>query len=153
MELTSAETAQLQSYTSILNAARHFLKNCPSELYYIITQPSLSSNDISSPDAIPHLRHALTNPSVHGRYAVSEVAGLKGISAKDLVEVIDSQCGGVLGFDEVANGEWKEKLREGKRVVLTTELNELPAASDLRAEVLSGNGIPSLLSTLSSNRY
>ena len=140
-ELSSVETAQLQSSSAILNAARHFLKNCPSELYYIITQPSLSSSDISPSDSIPHLKHALTNPGVHGRYSVSEVVGLEDISVKDLVEVIDKQCRGVLGFDNVDNGAWKDALKENKRVVVTTSLKELPAAAEFRGEALANNGI------------
>lgn len=140
-ELSSVETAQLQSSAAVLNAARHFLKSCPSELYYIITQPSLSSSDISPSDSIPHLKHALTNPGVHGRYGVSEVVGLEDIGAKDLVEVIDSQCRGVLGFDNVDNRAWKDALRGGKKVVVTTLLEELPAATEIRGEVLADNGI------------
>ena len=140
-ELSSVETAQLQTSSAVLNAVRHFLRNCPSELYYIITQPSLSSSDISPPDSIPHLKHALTNPGVHGRYGVSEVVGLEDIGAKDLVEVIDSQCRGVLGFDNVDNRAWKDALRGGKKVVVTTLLEELPAATEIRREVLTDNGI------------
>jgi hypothetical protein len=87
------------------------------------------------------LKHALTNPGVHGRYAVSEVVGLEDISAKDLVEVIDSQCRGVLEFDNVGNGAWKDALRGGKKVVVTTSLEELPAATEIRGDVLADNGI------------
>jgi hypothetical protein len=138
-ELQNAQAAQLQSSSSVLNSASHFLKDCPSELYYIITQPSVSSSDISSQDSIPHLKHALTNPGVQGRFAVSEVAGIKNVTAKDLVRSIDAACGGVLGFDEVDNGAWKEKLREGKKVVLTTTLEALPIEG--REEVLAHNGM------------
>ena len=60
---------------------------------------------------------------------------------KDLVREIDAQCGGILGFDDAGNGAWKEALREGKRVILTTTLEDLPVGEDERRSVLADNGM------------
>lgn len=140
-DLSGVSTAQLQASSAVLETTKSFLKDCPSELYYIISQPSLSSSDLSSSDSIPHLKRALKNPGVQSRFSVAEVLGLKDVSVQDLVKEIDSQCGGVLGFDEVQNDAWKGALREGKRVVVTTSFDGLPALEDERREVLADNGI------------
>jgi hypothetical protein len=139
-ELSDVSTAQLQSSSSVLDNTRSFLKTCPSELYYIISQPSLSSSDLSLPGSIPHLKRALKNPGVRSRYSVAEVVGLEDANVKDLVKEIDSQCGGVLGFDDVGSNAWKEALRGGKKVVVTTTMEELPAGEDERRELLADNG-------------
>lgn len=140
-ELSGVSTAQLQSSSAVLETTKSFLKDCPSELYYIISQPSLSSSDLSSSDSIPHLKRALKNPGVHSRYSVAEVLGWKDVSVQDLVMEIDSQCSGVLGFDDVGNHAWKEALREGNRVVVTTNFDALSAVEDERRKMLADNGI------------
>ena len=109
-ELSRISTAQLQSSSAVLGTTKSLLKDCPSELYYIISQPALSSSDLSSSDSIPHIKRALQNPAVQSRFSVAEVLGLKDVKVEDLVKEIDSQCGGILGFDEVGNGAWKETI-------------------------------------------
>jgi hypothetical protein len=141
-ELSGIATAQLQSSSAVLETTNSFLKDCPSELYYIILQPSLASSDLSSPDSIPNLRRALKNPGVHSRYSVAEVLRSKDVSIQDLVKEIDSQCGGVLGFDDATGDSWKGALNEGKRVVVTTTFDALPAVEDERRKMLADNGKP-----------
>ncbi|KAG0645395.1 big1 [Hyphodiscus hymeniophilus] len=138
-DLSGVSATQLQSSSAVLETTKSFVQDCPSELYYIISQPSLSSLDLSSPDSIPHLRRALTNPAVLSRYSVAEVVGLRGAIVQDLVTEIDVQCGGVLEFDEVDNSAWKEALREGKKVVITTTFEDLPSLENERMEVLADN--------------
>lgn len=84
-------TSQLQSKTQILSSAKKFLDGCQSEIYYIVSQPSVSFSELSS--SAPHLKTALSNPGVHARYAVGEVVGLNASDADKIESYIQSQCG------------------------------------------------------------
>jgi hypothetical protein len=137
-EISSVPTAQLQTYSTVLETTKAFLKDCPSELYYIITQPSLSSSDLESPDSIPQLKRALRNPSVQSRFSVAEVLGLSHSGVDDILRLISS-CD-VLPFDDVGNGAWKQALREGNKVLVATTFDALPALEDERREMLADNG-------------
>merc|ERR1711977_52140 len=67
-------TAQLQTSSSILASAKAHLSTCPSQIYYILTQPSLLASELST--HAPHLKNAVESDSVMGRLAVNEVVGL-----------------------------------------------------------------------------
>ena len=72
------------------------------------------------------------------------------MNVTDLVKEIKSQCNGteVLGFGNVESGNeaWKEKVREGKMVVLMTTLEELRGNEQERRVLLADNGLlPSCL--------
>merc|ERR1711939_421637 len=50
-------TAQLQTSSSILASAKAHLSTCPSQIYYILTQPSLLASELST--HAPHLKNAV----------------------------------------------------------------------------------------------
>merc|ERR1712225_229649 len=50
-------TAQLQTSSSILASAKVHLSTCPSQIYYILTQPSLLASELST--HAPHLKNAV----------------------------------------------------------------------------------------------
>jgi hypothetical protein len=130
---------QLQSAASVLETTRLFLKDCPSELYYIVSQPSLSHEDLTQASSIPHLKHALKNSNVQSEFSVSEVVGLEDGSAKVLLEEIEAQCGGILGYDSVANGDWERSLRAGKKVLVYGAFDGLPLENG-REKALAESG-------------
>merc|ERR1712098_365101 len=66
-------TAQLQTSSSILASAKAHLSTCPSQIYYILTQPSLLASELST--HAPHLKNAVESDSVMGRLAVDEGVG------------------------------------------------------------------------------
>ncbi|KAL5317955.1 hypothetical protein ACEPPN_015059 [Leptodophora sp. 'Broadleaf-Isolate-01'] len=84
-------TAQLQSSTSILASAKAHLSTCPSQIYYILTQPSLTSSELSA--HAPHLRNAIVHSSVQGRLAVNDVLGLKASDGDELQALLEKECG------------------------------------------------------------
>merc|ERR1711977_787285 len=85
-------TAQLQTSSSILASAKAHLSTCPSQIYYILTQPSLLASELST--HAPHLKNAVESDSVMGRLAVNEVVGLKVEDAEELIRVlwIEDRC-------------------------------------------------------------
>merc|ERR1712230_264847 len=101
-------TAQLQTSSSILASAKAHLSTCPSQIYYILTQPSLLASELST--HAPHLKNAVESDSVMGRLAVNEVVGLKVEDAEELIRVLERECGAV-----VSSGEG-----EGKSVIDST---------------------------------
>ena len=72
---------------------------------------------------------------------MAEVLGLKDVHLQDLVRLIEGQCRGILGFDEVGNGAWTKALHEGNKVVVTTTFEELPSVEGDRREALADNGM------------
>ena len=114
--------AQLQTSSSILASAKAHLSTCPSQIYYILTQPSLLASELSA--HAPHLKNAVEDKSVQGRLAVNEVVGLKVADAEELVRVLERECGAVLSSGEgegksvivrksweAINGEREERTR------------------------------------------
>ncbi|CZR69166.1 uncharacterized protein PAC_19066 [Phialocephala subalpina] len=84
-------TGQLQSKTQVLSSAKKFLDGCQSQIYYIISQPSISLSDLST--SAPHLKSALSNPGVQSRFSVGEVVGLNASDADEIEAYIQSRCG------------------------------------------------------------
>jgi len=72
---------------------KDILGECSSKVYYIVPQPSTSSADLKT--SAPHLKAAVADKSVKGRYTVSEVVGLKAGSSAELVSTLVSKCGAV----------------------------------------------------------
>jgi hypothetical protein len=92
--LQDAPSEQLQSSHEVLHTAKEFLKTCPSELYFIISQPSLSSVELSTHS--PHLKTAISNPAVKTRIVVNEVLGLGFSDGEDLLKFVAKKCGAKL---------------------------------------------------------
>jgi hypothetical protein len=133
--LNDASRAQLQSSTQILQATKEFLSTCPSDFYYIYTQPSLSTSLLSS--HAPHLKKALSHSGSKSSLAISEVVGLKLGDCEELVEYLKQKCGAQTGG---------EKLEEGKPFAVSHEYKSLEGSRNFREETLGQNGLlPSLL--------
>ncbi|PVH77976.1 BIG1-domain-containing protein [Cadophora sp. DSE1049] len=99
-------TAQLQTSSSILASAKAHISTCPSQIYYILTQPSLLASELSA--HAPHLKNAVEHDSVQGRLAVNEVVGLKVGDAEELVKLLERECGAVVSSGgQTAQGEGK----------------------------------------------
>ncbi len=117
----------------MLETAKGFLKTCPSEMYYIITQPSLSSAELRAYQ--PHLRTALLNPSVKTQISVSEVPGLTVGDGDELVKFLGKECGAKMakafGVKDVAKELEGNMAEETKSVVVR---GEWPVASSVRQE-------------------
>ncbi|KAF8850531.1 BIG1-domain-containing protein [Acephala macrosclerotiorum] len=84
-------TSQLQSKTQVLSSAKKFLDGCQSQIYYLISQPSISFSELSS--SAPHLKNSLSNPGVQSRFTVGEVVGFNASDADEIEAYIQSQCG------------------------------------------------------------
>ncbi|KAH7306063.1 BIG/ATPase V1 complex, subunit S1 [Rhexocercosporidium sp. MPI-PUGE-AT-0058] len=103
------KTAQLQSSTSILASAKAHLSTCPSQIYYILTQPSLRSSELSA--HAPHFKSAITHPSVQGRLAVNDAVGLKVSDGDELQAFLQEKCGAeVLRLEDVRSKSAGEKM-------------------------------------------
>ncbi|KAH7408952.1 BIG/ATPase V1 complex, subunit S1 [Cadophora sp. MPI-SDFR-AT-0126] len=135
-------TAQLQTSSSILTSAKAHLSTCPSQIYYILTQPSLLSSELGA--HAPHLKNAVGHDSVKGRLAVNEVVGLKVGDAEELVKVLERECGAVVG-----NGK---DVVKGKTVVVTKDWRAIEGERKERGRMVEDfdSTLYPLLSGLSS---
>jgi len=133
-------TAQLQPSSSILASAKAHLSTCPSQIYYILTQPSLLASELSA--HAPHLKSAVEDKSVQGRLAVNEVVGLKMEDAEELVRVLEKECGAV-----VSSGEG-----EGKNVIVSKSAAGIEGEREERSRMVEDidSTLYPLLSGLSS---
>jgi hypothetical protein len=102
--LKDLSKAQLQSRTEVLENTKRFLKTCPTDFYYIHTQPQVSSSLLRSHS--PHLQKALESPGVKARYTVSEVPGLEARDGDDLAAFLKRECGAVIGYGYGIGEEW-----------------------------------------------
>lgn len=111
----------------MLKTTKEFLSSCPSDVYYIIHQPSLHSTDLS-PASVPNLQAALAAPTVQTRYLVSEAGALDAGVKHDLVAYLKEKCGETTFLDGDAEVQTAEELgsqirrysKKGKVVVLNT---------------------------------
>merc|ERR1712093_385277 len=133
-------TAQLQTSSSILASAKAHLSTCPSQIYYILTQPSLLASELST--HAPHLKNAVESDSVMGRLAVNEVVGLKVEDAEELIRVLERECGAV-----VSSGEG-----EGKSVIVRKSGEGIEGEREERSRMVEDfdSTLYSLLQGLSS---
>merc|ERR1712072_273634 len=133
-------TAQLQTSSSILASAKARLSTCPSQIYYILTQPSLLASELST--HAPHLKNAVESDSVMGRLAVNEVVGLKVEDAEELIRVLERECGAV-----VSSGEG-----EGKSVIVRKSGEGIEGEREERSRMVEDfdSTLYSLLQGLSS---
>lgn len=134
--LQDASRSQLQSSSSVLQTTKDFLKTCPSEIYFIVSQRSVSAPELSKDSH--HLKMAVGNPGVKTRYSVSEVTGLKYSDTQDLVKFLQDECGATTPTDaQTVYGLSLENTGTG--VVAALTLNELTGEEDNRSEMLSEN--------------
>ncbi|KAK0109462.1 hypothetical protein ONS95_002155 [Cadophora gregata] len=117
-------TLQLQTSSSILASAKSHLSTCPSQIYYILTQPSLLASELKT--QAPHLKNAVGHESVKGRLAVNEVVGLKAGDAEELISVLEKKCGAVVGSE----------AREGKSVVVRREWKGIEGEKEERRRMV-----------------
>lgn len=132
---------QLQSAGKVLGDVKEIIGECSSKIYYIIPQPSTSSSDLKT--SAPHLKAAIADKSVKGRYTVSEVVGLETSSSAELVSTLVSKCGAVPMSHEA--------VEEGKTVFVefengVGELGHIGISLPLSFQISS----PFLLSTYTS---
>jgi hypothetical protein len=122
---------QLQSAGKLLSDVKDILSECSSKIYYIIPQPSTSSSDLKT--SAPHLRSAISDKSVKGRYTVSEVVGLETGSSAELVSTLVSKCGAVpMSHEAVEEGktvfvEFENGVGELGHIGISSFLSFLPS--------------------------
>jgi hypothetical protein len=130
---------QLQSARSVEKTTKSFLNSCPSEIYYIITQPALSTRDWNTEDHVPFLKRAVANPSVRTRFSVAEVVGQELGDADELAAYIKSHCGGVELDEEQMKG-FDPRFPPAKTVIVRTVFDELWLGLGQRSDELAANG-------------
>lgn len=147
--------AQVQSSQAVLKSTKEFLGSCPSDVYYILHQPSIHSTDLS-PSAIPNLHAALSSSTVKSRYLVAETSGLGTDSKQEVVAYLQEKCGETVFLDRDASVQTAETLdsqvsrilKDGKKVVILRTMEELAGSrkSSQRAAMLDkiGNSSSSL---------
>ncbi|KAG5951285.1 hypothetical protein E4U53_003423 [Claviceps sorghi] len=83
---------QLQTSSEAITFTKHFLEECPTDQYLIITQPGVNAADFWTRDgcAMPHVCQAAKDPRVQGRYTVAEVVG--DVTAAGFVQHIKTSC-------------------------------------------------------------
>jgi len=121
---------QLQPVDNLLKETKAYLQSCPSDIYYIFTQPSLSSTDVHA-DTYPILSRRLSSPSTSS-LLVSDVKGLSQGHAQALMDEIVSACKG----HSIQDGP----LKGGKKVVKLVQFEDLlPLTRGERDERLRNN--------------
>lgn len=119
----------------MIESAKKFLDSCPSEIYYIVSQPGVSSSDLSSSAA--HLKSALSNPAVRSRFTISEVVGLDGTDAHDLQDYIQSRCGAKV----VDASDFPSTSMRGEGVIVRKEYPNIPGNVADRASMIVDAGM------------
>ncbi|KAK4193021.1 BIG/ATPase V1 complex, subunit S1 [Podospora australis] len=92
---TSPNTAQLQTSAQVLASAKDILASCPTQRYFLVSQPNLHAADIrdgadNGRCHMPNLCRAIKSESTKGSYSVAEVIGQ--VSGQPLKEHIQAAC-------------------------------------------------------------
>jgi hypothetical protein len=130
--LQDASVAQIQSSQAVLDATKEFLSSCPTDVYYIIHQPSVLSTDLSQ-STIPNLRAALSSSAIKAKYVISETRGLRNNIKQELLTHIQKSCKDVLLLDQDSparpHGELSSQisrsLKDSKKVSVLRTMSEL----------------------------
>jgi len=118
--LQTSPQDSLQSAAQVLSTAQSFLATCPTEIYYIIRQISLSPLEFHQ-DAMPHLFHALSGPAVKSSLVVKDVLGLEDLkSTFDVETAILTACKDQVMFNRFSDGRpenaWELAKEDGFKV-------------------------------------
>lgn len=130
--LQAASVAQIQSSQAVLDATKEFLNSCPTDVYYIIDQPSVLSTDVSQ-STIPNLHAALSSSVVKAKYLVSEAKGLGRDVKQELVAHIGKSCEDTLLLDQDSTARTHDELsnqisrsiKDGKKVSVLRTMSQL----------------------------
>ena len=151
--LQDASVAQIQSSQAVLETAKQFLSSCPTDVYYIIQQPSVLSSDLS-PSSIPNLQAALSSSAVKAKYLVSETRGLGNDVKQELLGHLRKSCGEMTVLDkdepiqtaEALFSQISRSLKGGKKALILRTMEELagPRMSTQRAAMLNDIGTASV---------
>ena len=147
--LQDASVAQVQSSQAVLDTTKQFLSSCPTDIYYIIQQPSVLPSDLS-PSAVPNLQAVLSSSAVKAKYLVSETRGLGNDVKEELLAHLRKSCGSVRVVDldaevqstEILSSKISSGLQVGQKVVIVQTMKELSGArmSAQRAAMLKDIG-------------
>ena len=134
--------SQLQSKHTVLQTAKDFLKTCPSEIYYILSQPEVSSSEVEA--SAHHLKMATSNPAVKTRYGVSEVARLETKDADSVARFLEKECGTkVVDGSNGVDVAYKEREGRGS-VVVRREMGGVGEGKEEREEALVDHGMSNI---------
>ncbi|KIN03857.1 hypothetical protein OIDMADRAFT_51791 [Oidiodendron maius Zn] len=130
--LQAASIAQIQSSQAVLDATKEFLNSCPTDVYYIIHQPSVLSTDVSQ-STTPNLHAALSSSVVKAKYLVSEAKGLGRDVKQELVAHIGKSCEDTLLLDQDSAARTHDELsnqisrsvKDGKKVSVLRTMSQL----------------------------
>jgi hypothetical protein len=128
--LKDASRQQLQLSTEALQNAKEFLKDCPSEIYYIVSQPSVSATELG---ATTDLKTLSSDSGVKARVTVSEVVGMKGGEGEELVRFIEEKCG-------ATRSEGMKPIAGTGSVVVSKNFPALGSSVEEREEMLRDHG-------------
>ncbi|KAG9526135.1 BIG1-domain-containing protein, partial [Aureobasidium melanogenum] len=137
------------SAQSLQESVEHQLKGCPSNTYVVVSQPGISTNDLTVSKSTPHLRRRLSgkDDNVKSIFAAKNVVG--DVDGMALVASITRECHtkSTLLLDG-ENGEIPTKAYDAIHV----RFPSLPTANDDRESALlqADSYLNSLLATLDS---
>ncbi len=128
---------------------KSYLGSCPTHLYYIISQPSLSSQDVTT-DTFPILSQHLRD--AEAKATIAEVKGLETMTAQRWIDEVHVGCDSVdtKEAETVTEGSVFKSMTAGNKVVVWLQLHDvLPTEREERDEALRHNGIsPPILSLI-----
>ncbi|KAG9528879.1 BIG1-domain-containing protein, partial [Aureobasidium melanogenum] len=137
------------SAQSLQESVEHQLKGCPSNTYVVVSQPGISTNDLTVSKSTPHLRRRLSgkDDNVKSNFAAKNVVG--DVDGMALVAFITRECHtkSTLLLDG-ENGEIPTKAYDAIHV----RFPSLPTVNDDRESALlqADSYLNSLLATLDS---
>lgn len=147
----------VQSSERVLKSTKEFLSSCPSDVYYLIHQPSIRSSDLQR-STLPSLSIAIDDPGVESKYLVPDVRSLGSDVKHELATYLQERCGEttVLSRDdtipttESLGSQILEGRKQAKKVIVLQTMEELvtgPEGGERQATLdrISNHPSPSLL--------
>ncbi|THW67921.1 BIG1-domain-containing protein [Aureobasidium pullulans] len=146
--------ANIISAQALEKSVEHRLQNCPSDTYIVVSQPGISTSDLTVSKSTPHLRRRLSgkDDSVKSIMAVKNVVG--DVHARVLALAAVRDC------NKQGTPSWSSLLLDGEKGEIPTKhfdmiavrFPELPTAHDDRESALlqADSYLNSLLESLDS---
>jgi hypothetical protein len=140
----------LRASHEIINSATEILEQCTSDIYFFITAPGVTSSELSS--NAPHLRKAINDGSVKGRYTVNEVVGLSSSTTKDLAALVEKECHAARAKALSTTAEALTQKQEGTPMVVSWDYESLDGAMEGRVGDIANTGMLSKILILDLNK-
>jgi hypothetical protein len=133
------KSAPLRTNDEVITAATKALTLCNTDVYLFVNAPGVTSSDLSS--HAPHLRRAVSDRKLYGRYVVTEALGLTASTADTLAEVVRKECSASTADPLSTMAQALTQKQDGKPIIVSWNYESSTATGEGRDAMVANTGM------------